>query len=122
MPLSISKETIATAQSHFGWVSVGTVPVQLTTNRNLLAKKGVLIRSIDHDLLPGSSEDALNGVIYVGSSELVRAIISPATEDDMQYGGMPLKSGDTIIVPFTEPYRIWLVSDQADQLVAWILV
>jgi hypothetical protein len=105
MSLHISKETSSILSN--GHQTVGTTAVQLTT-LSLQFARGVLLRA------PGNNDPASNDApIWVGRQGVLAS-------SDLANGGMPIPPGESLFIPIDDPTKIWLISTDANQDVAWM--
>lgn len=96
-----------------GHLVVGTSIVQLDPQTQWKLQKGVLLRC------PGSDDDTPNtGIVYIGNQN-VTADYDPLT------GGIPIVPGASLELPIdlddSEFGHLWLISDTADQDIAWMV-
>lgn len=100
------KETMPTAELKRGHKTVGLTEVQVTPQAYTL-RKGILIRC------PGDSDPTPNtNVVWIGTKGV--------TADSTGSGGFPLAPGESINIPAVDPSKVYIISDAADQTVAWI--
>jgi hypothetical protein len=91
-----------------GHTVVGRVVEQLTTC-DARATRGVLVRC------PGSSDPTPNtALVWIGGVDV--------TADSSPTGGMPLPPGQAIVLPVTDASRLFIISTEDNQDVAWMLV
>lgn len=106
MAVEILKESVQ--QWFNGHKSVGLTAVPLTTIGYDL-QKGVLIRA------PGTGDPTANTTcVWVGRAANVTA------DSNEQTGGMPIPPGEAVFVPTDDPRKVYLISDDVTQDVAWI--
>ncbi|MEN6406094.1 MAG: hypothetical protein ABFC77_06435 [Thermoguttaceae bacterium] len=77
-------------------------------DESIVCNKGVLLRT------PGSVDPTPNAVcVWVGGACVT-------ADSDGQTGGMPIPPGESLFVPIDDPSRLWVVSTDANQNVAWM--
>ena len=105
MLTDIGKE--AATSLDFGHCPVGPTPRRLTAQSSPCLK-GVLIRA------PGSVDPMPNtACVWVGDARVLAS-------SDEDRGGMPVPPGEALFVPIDDPHRLWVVSTDGDQDVAWM--
>ena len=101
------RETIGTKELKWGHQVVGLTAVQLTSQQYNF-EKGLFLRA------PGASDPTPNtNCIWVGGAGVT-------ADSDQGTGGIPLAPGDSINLPVNDPTAVYLVSDIADQDIAWM--
>ena len=105
MLTDIGKETASSLD--YGHCPVGPTPRRLASESSPCLK-GVLIRA------PGSVDPMPNTVcVWVGDARVLAS-------SDEDRGGMPIPPGEALFIPIDDPYRLWVVSTDGDQDVAWM--
>lgn len=105
MLMDIGSETASNLD--YGHCTVGLTPCRLASESSP-CRKGVLIRA------PGSLDPTPNTVcVWVGDSR----VLASSNEDR---GGMPVAPGEAIFIPTDDLYRLWAVSTDDGQDVAWM--
>ena len=90
----------------YGHRQVGVVAHQLSDD-SIPCNKGVLLRT------PGPVDPVPNtACVWVGGEGV--------TASNAANGGMPIPPGETLFVPIDDPARLWVISTDADQDVAWM--
>lgn len=106
--MEITRETVR--EFLHGWQTVGVDRIQITP-LDLYALKGVLLST------PGSAYPGGGNTkpIWVGSEKVT-------ADQNAGSGGQPLVPGAAMFIPIDKPDRLWVVSTDPDQKIAWMLV
>lgn len=106
--MEITKEAVR--ELHHGHVMAGVTRAKLT-ELGFTGYKGVLIRC------PGVSDpgEGNDATVWVGGPGVT-------ANSDTGTGGMPVNPGASLFVPLDQPNLIWVISTQASQDVAWMLI
>lgn len=92
-----------------GHTVVGVTAVPLTT-RSHVCSRGILVRA------PGAGEPVPNTeVVWVG-----RACVTASS--DVNNGGIPITPGGSIVLPVDDPSKVYAISLDAGQDIAWMAV
>lgn len=106
--MEITKETVREIKN--GWQTAGLERVQITP-LELYALKGILM-TCPGSQYEGGGNDAM---IWIGGPKVT-------ADQNVNSGGMPIAPGSSIFIPCEKPNELWVVSDQADQKIAWMLL
>jgi hypothetical protein len=108
MAMEISKES--TREFLHGWQTVGVDAVQITPLQ-LTPYKGILLTC------PGTAYDEVGNAkpVWVGGPRVT-------ADNNAGTGGIPIVPGASMFIPIDKPDLLWVVSTQADQKIAWMVV
>lgn len=101
--------SVTNPEVYHGHKTVGTTRAPLTTLQYPV-RNGVLLRC------PGTGDPVPNtACVWVGGSGVT-------ANSDEGTGGIPLPPGAAITIPIDDPTKLWVVSTNTNQDIAYILV
>lgn len=94
----------------FGVKSVTASATQLTTEQpSDGVYRGVLLKA------PGTTDDTPNTLsVFVGNSKV--------TADQASTGGFPLAPGESLVLPLTNPSKVYVIATDTAQKINWVMV
>jgi hypothetical protein len=106
--VEITKETVR--EMKHGWQVVGIERIEITP-LDLYLYKGILLTC------PGTQYDGSGNAkpVWVGGHRVT-------ADDNPGTGGFPIMPGSAMFIPIEKPNEIWVISSQADQRIAWMVV
>jgi hypothetical protein len=109
MPVRSPDSNVANEFVH-GRIIVGTTPVRITAQQTKLVN-GVMLKA------GGDNE----GTIYVGNSDQVTQDAGPEEGEIVSFtDGLPFNANDSYTIQTDELSDIWLVADEADQVMYFL--
>jgi len=101
------RDTVRTQELQHGHITAGVAITKLT-ELDFPLLKGVLLRA------PGNADPTPNtNMVWVGGAAVT-------ADSDSGTGGVPIGPGESIILPVDNPSLLYVISDAADQDLAWL--
>jgi len=104
--MDVTKESVE--EFYNGHATVGLTRVKLTGTLSFPLNKGILLRC------PGGTDPNPNSdPIWVGGAGVT-------ADSAAGSGGMPMIPGDVLFIPIDRSDKLWVISTDTDQDIAWM--